>query len=409
MEEIEIMNAVGVIVEYNPFHNGHAYHVQAAKEYSGADIVIAVMSGNFLQRGEPALVSKWTRTKMALYGGVDIVIELPYFFATQKAEVFANGAVSILTKAGCQSFCFGSESGDIDSFYQTAAFLEEHQEAFDREVKREIGLGNSYPKALSLAFKNLSPKDTLIDLTQPNNILGFQYIQAVLQQKSKIQAITVSRKNANYHDEHFASSTIASATSIRKAFFTQSDGSESIQQYVPSFTSELLMDYYKRYRLLHQWENYWPYLKYRLLHISPNELQEIYEIEEGLENRFISAVIHAESFEHFMTLVKTKRYTWTRLQRACVHVLTNTKKKEMKIPNKTASYLRLLGMTTNGKQYLNKMKDHIDLPIVSKLSAFQNEEIELDIKASRIYSLGVPADRQSEFLKQEFSQPPIFI
>jgi predicted nucleotidyltransferase len=168
------MKAVGVIVEYNPFHNGHAYHLQAAKELAQADLAIAVMSGNFLQRGEPALISKWYRTRMALLNGVDIVLELPYRFATQKAETFANGAVTILDAIGCHSLCFGSESGDISSFFETVDYLDTHKERFDEKIKMNIKSGVSYPKALSLSFQSLSSPENILSLDKPNNILGFQ-------------------------------------------------------------------------------------------------------------------------------------------------------------------------------------------------------------------------------------------
>ena len=141
------MKAVGVVVEYNPFHNGHLYHLQQAKEQTGADVSIAAMSGNFLQRGEPALVSKWARTRMALEAGVDIVFELPYRFATQHAETFAEGSVSILSAAGCDTLCFGSESGDLESFHNTIVFLEENHEAFQEKIKFFTGEGHSYPKS----------------------------------------------------------------------------------------------------------------------------------------------------------------------------------------------------------------------------------------------------------------------
>ncbi|SFA75742.1 MULTISPECIES: nucleotidyltransferase [unclassified Bacillus (in: firmicutes)] len=402
------MHAVGVIVEYNPFHNGHAYHVSSAKEVSGADIVIAVMSGNFLQRGEPAMVSKWMRAKMALLGGVDLVFELPYKFATQHAEIFADGSVSLLSEVGCQSFCFGSEDGDISSFYNTISFLQEHSAAYNDEIKHKMNLGMSYPRAASEAFISLNAGPQLLDLSKPNNILGFQYVKSALQQKSSMKPITIKRKNADYHDEHFASATIASATSIRKAVFLKDSNYDQIAQYVPSTTYEQLNDYFNQYGVLHSWEMYWPLLKYRLLHSSAKELKEIYEIEEGLENRFIEACMHAETFQQFMELVKTKRYTWTRLQRACVHILTNTKKDDM-LQNEKASYLRLLGMTTNGREYLNKMKKHFSLPLVSKLSSYQHPQLDLDIKASRIYALGIPVQKQNEYLKMEYKQSPIYI
>jgi predicted nucleotidyltransferase len=405
----EQMRAVGLIVEYNPFHNGHAYHLQASKEAAEADVVIAVMSGNFLQRGEPALVSKWQRTKMALLNGVDLVFELPYGFATQKAETFANGAVSILDAVGCNSLCFGSESGDLSSFLQTIDYLELKQSRFNESIKHYIDTGVSYPKALSLAFHQLPDSEKYLDLAKPNNILGLEYIKALKHQNSNVIPLTISRKNANYHDQDFSSATIASATSIRKAIFTDSDGKSAIDQYVPEPTKQLLKEYFHNYQVFHQWENYWSYLQFRLIHSSPEELREIYEMEEGLENRLLSAAQEAGSFNEFMEQVKTKRYTWTRLQRLCVHILTNTKKEEMAFISERASYIRLLGMTTRGKEYLNKKKSHFSLPLISKLSSFKGKEINLDIKAARIYSLGIPSHLKNVVIRQEFEQPPIYI
>ncbi|PLR97398.1 nucleotidyltransferase [Bacillus sp. T33-2] len=402
------MNAVGVIVEYNPFHNGHAFHLQMAKEISGADVVIAVMSGNFLQRGEPALVSKWSRTEMSLLAGVDLVFELPYKFATQKAETFANGAVSILGASGCKFLCFGSESGDIQAFTDTAAFLEQNNDQFQSLVKKNSATGVSYPKAISLSFQALSSHKGLIDLSRPNNILGLQYVMAIRKQKSQMAAFTVTRKNADYHDEHFASESIASATSIRKAL-SETDESSLIKQFVPSSTYTLLIQYKNMLGQFHSWENYWPLLKYKLLQTSPSELREIYEIEEGLENRLCQAALEASSFNDFMERIKTKRYTWTRLQRACVHVLTNSKKHEMVSVSEKASYLRLLGMTAKGRDYLNRNKSHLALPVISKLSSYKEPDIELDVRSSKIYALGVNGPGQQLLLKQDFTHPPIFI
>ncbi|WP_462409169.1 nucleotidyltransferase [Neobacillus sp. Marseille-QA0830] len=403
------MKAVGVIVEYNPFHNGHAYHLQASRQAANADIVIAVMSGNFLQRGEPALVSKWYRTKMALQGGADLVFELPYRFAVQKAETFANGAVSLLDAAGCDFMCFGSESGELSSFHQTINYLNEQQSLFDSHIKQAMDTGFSYPKAAALSFQQLAHSGTYIDLSKPNNILGYQYIKSIMDQKSHVKPLTISRKSADYHDIEFSSATIASATSIRKAIFEDQSDSGKIQQYIPAATLELLEEYQSRYGLFHQWESYWPLLQYRLIQASPQELNDIYEAEEGLENRLRQAALVSDSFEEFMQAIKTKRYTWTRLQRLCVHILTNTKKSEIWGLQEKASYLRLLGMTGAGRNYLNKQKKHFALPLIAKLSSLTNQEVTLDIRAARTYVLGVSAHKKKVLLKQEFDQPPIMI
>lgn len=403
------MNAVGLVVEYNPFHNGHAFHLEEAKRIANADIVIAVMSGNFLQRGEPALVSKWKRTEMALLAGADIVFELPYAFATQKADTFANGAVSILEAAGCQSLCFGSEAGNIESFQQTLSFLESNKTEYDKQVKLYIKKGNSYPKALSLAFQEISSNQDLIDLSKPNNILGYQYITAAYNQQAHIQFFTVARKNANYHDLHFSSESIASATSIRKALASRNGQMDSIRKFVPNSTYESLLQYKEEFGLFHCWEHYWPYLKFRLLQTTAKELKAIYEIEEGLENRILSIAPEADSFQQFMEKLKTKRYTWTRLQRACIHILTNTTKEEMFMDKEKAEYLRLLGMTIKGKEYLNINKNTLGLPLISRISGNHSKQLMLDIRASRVYGLAAPSKCQRKLIENEFKQPPIII
>ncbi len=402
------MKAIGLVVEYNPFHNGHAYHLEAAREKAKADVVIAVMSGNFLQRGEPALVSKWYRAKMALLGGADLVFELPYQFAVQKAETFASGAVSILDAAGCESLCFGSENGNIHLFLKTFEFMEKYNHEYNESVKKFMQTGVSYPKAQSLAFEQINSSEQLIDLSKPNNILGFQYLKAIISQQSQMKALTITRKNADYHDEHFSSEQIASATSIRKALFSSQNGYRSIEAFVPPYTRELLSEYHGDFKIFHRWENYYPYLQFRLLHSEPAELREIYEVEEGIENRLITAALEADSFQEFMEKVKTKRYTWTRLQRICLHILTNSKKMQMS-SNRMPGYLRLLGMTENGKQYLNKMKPHFSLPIVSKLSAFAHEDLSLDIKAARVYACALHGDLRKKSFQMEYKQPPVYV
>jgi predicted nucleotidyltransferase len=403
------LKALGLIVEYNPFHNGHLFHIEAAKQAAMPDVVIAVMSGNFLQRGEPALVNKWYRTEMALLGGVDIVVELPYRFATQKAETFALGAVSILNTLNCESLCFGSEDGEINSFLNTRTMIERNNEQFQLYIKQYIKSGISYPTALKYAFNDLAPTDEMVNLSKPNNILGYHYLEAIDKLSSPIKAFTIKRKNAEYHDEHFASETIASATSIRKALFSNK---EDIDRFVPRSTKDLLIKYIDDFKEFHQWENYWPLLKYRILHAANSELKEIYEVEEGLENRFKNAASHSQSFQEFMQSIKTKRYTWTRLQRACLHILTNTKKADMLTQIETPSYLRLLGMTEKGRIYLNHQKKSLSLPLISKVSSFKGYgdiDLEFDLKASQLYALGLSEPYQTKLLDLDFRKPPIIL
>lgn len=402
------MNAVGVVVEYNPFHNGHAFHLEQTRAAAKADVVIAVMSGSFLQRGEPALLPKWMRAKMALLAGVDMVLELPYPFATQKADTFAYGAISILGAIGCSSVCFGSESGNIEDFLTTISFLEKNRSNYEKNIKTYMEKGFNYPTALSSAFLDLEPDENMVDLSKPNNILGFQYVKAIQTLGLSMKPLTIPRSQAGYHDEHFTSETIASATSIRKALFSDDGTIEKIISYVPETTATTLYNYKKQYGQFQQWENYWPYLKFRILQTTPSELRQIYEVEEGLENRVIKAALESSSFEEFMKRLKTKRYTWTRLQRMCVHILTNTTTVEMSERMTEPTYIRLLGMNGKGRTYLNKWKSQATLPLISKLSSHQQEDIALDIRASRIYALGAEKGKVQQLIDMDYKQPPIY-
>lgn len=398
------MKAVGLVVEYNPFHNGHQYHLHTSKNETNADVVIAVMSGSFLQRGEPALVSKWTRTEMALRGGADLVFELPYVYCTQHAEHFAYGAILLLEAAGCDTFCFGSEQGKIEPFLSLYQLMKEKKAEYDQYVVKYISEGNSYPKASSLAFYELvSDVLDLPDLTKPNNILGFQYVKAALDHSFRIKPCTIRRIHSDYHDQELPDQPIASATSIRKALMRQQD-LESTSYYLPSESFLLLRSYGE----FHDWEKYWPLLKYKIMSSSTDELEAIYEAEEGIQYRMKENVLEASSFNEFVSKVKTKRYTWTRIQRLCVHILNHVKKEQMKSAMNQNSYLRILGMTEKGRKYLNLNKKKIELPLISRISSVQHLGLELDISSAFIHSLALDFPSQKKLRKREF-QPPIFL
>ncbi|MFJ5963511.1 nucleotidyltransferase [Bacillus sp. NPDC093026] len=403
------MNAVGVVVEYNPFHNGHAYHVRQAKKQTASDVAIAVMSGSFLQRGEPAIISKWARTKMALQNGVDIVCELPYIYAVQKAETFANGAVSILDALKCDSLFFGSEDGDITVFHRTAYAWHQKKTEIDFLTKEKVKQGLSYPAAAASAFQEAVSSEKLLDLSKPNNILGFHYVKAIMERLSSIQPFTSKRVASEYHDEQLPENQkIASATSIRKAL--KEHGSfEAVTPYLPSTTLKQLQSYQSSYGLLHEQEAYFSFLKHAFHTMDTAELQEIYEIEEGIEYRMQKAIKHASSYEQYLSLLKTKRYTWTRLQRMNTHILMRVKKKAMHelLEEKEAPYIRLLGMSRKGQQYLSLVKKELDVPLVSKLSSFSHPALDLDIRAFRVFSLPICEPMQTSLTEAEFKTSPI--
>ncbi|ARV93988.1 MULTISPECIES: nucleotidyltransferase [Bacillus] len=383
--------------------------MQQTKKLTQSDIIIAVMSGPFLQRGEPALISKWYRTKMALANGVDLVVELPYVFATQKAETFANGAISILNALRVSEICFGSEDGQIENFYNTISIQKNEEETFNCLVKQFMDAGNSYAKATSDAFSHILTSEKNIDMSQPNNILGFQYMKAILSQNSSIQAQTIKRFASHYHDETFNDQHIASATSIRKQLFSEEGSFTTIEPFLPQATTSLLANYKQNYGILHNWEQYFSFFKYRLMTMSPEDLRHIYEIEEGLEHRILSKIQNSSSFYSFMEALKTKRYTWTRLQRACTHILTNTTKEDIRSANieQHAPYIRLLGMSQKGQTYLSKNKKKIELPILTHTKTFDHAALDIEKKANSVYFSIMHEPLRTQLLKQDITHHPI--
>lgn len=402
------MKACGIVVEYNPFHNGHYYHLQQSKKQTESDLIIAVMSGNFLQRGEPAIVSKWDRTRMALKGGADLIIELPYLFAVSPAPIFAQASVALLSGLGADALCFGSESGNIDSFYHTISQVEKQKVQYDEMMQQLIKSGYSFPKASSLALESLSTNGASLDSSMPNNILGLEYVKAIEQNQFKMEAHTITRIGAGFHDEEIEEGKIASATAIRKALFEQNQNNpESVKMSIPSYTHEVLMDYAKHDVPLMNWERYFPLLRYKILSSSEAEIKALYEVEEGLEHRLKSVITKAKSFHDFMAALKTKRYTWTRLQRMCLHILNNVSKELAQRSLGTGpEYIRVLGMSTMGQRYLKAAKEHARLPIISNISHATHEMAALEKRTSDIYSAGYPLSLAAQKRKEEYSTPP---
>ncbi|MBM7095883.1 nucleotidyltransferase [Bacillus sp. H-16] len=385
------MKTVGLVVEYNPFHNGHLYHLTESKRVTNADAVIAVMSGSFLQRGEPALVDKWARTKMALLGGCDIVIELPYLYAVQHASLFARGAVAALDQLKVDTVAFGSEDGSIDRFQETIRFMEQNKASYEKYLHLYLQKGFSYPRASSAAYSEIKPPAfNGVDLSAPNNILGIQYCEAVKDLESSITPYTITREKAGYHDPEPGDSAIASATSIRNRLLSEEYSLDDVRPFVPETTFDVLKEFYKTHGQWHQWNDYFPYIQHQLITKSPKELGLIYEMEEGLEYRFKKAVTKAGDFESFMDYVKTKRYTRTRLQRSLVHLLLGTTKKqagELVHPLRP-EYIRVLGMSENGRNYLNGIKKEIDVPLISNASKGDSiPALEKDIQAATVHYL----------------------
>ncbi|MDZ5711549.1 nucleotidyltransferase [Jeotgalibacillus haloalkalitolerans] len=400
------MRACGLVVEYNPFHNGHELHATQSRAVTDCDVVIAVMSGNFLQRGEPALCPKHERAEMALRSGVDIVFELPYHFAVQHATIFAEGAVKLLNAAGCDSFCFGSENGQIEPFLNQLELEKAHHDKLQQTIREQMKLGKSYPAAAAEGYRLLFNQGSGLDLSKPNNMLGYQYITAA-DKFTNMKPFTIRRTSSDYHDEALHQSYISSATSIRKKIFEE--GMHGVLQHVPESSYQIMEKYTQNHGQLMNWNHFWPFLQHMLITSSPSAIKTYYEVEEGIEYRLIDAAMTSTSYEAFMQQVKTKRYTWTRIQRMLTHLITKTQKEEIQ-QNTSPAYLRMLGMTAKGREYMNTYKKDSTLPVISNLNQQHHELCAIDIRASKAYAMGFsnPVKRK-EMLSRDFTAPPVMI
>lgn len=396
------MKACGLIVEYNPFHNGHLHHVEQAKEISGAECIIAVMSGSFLQRGEPAIIDKYHRTLAALKGGVDLVVELPYTYAVQSSHLFATGAVKTLNEMGASSICFGSESGNVARFVESYHHFSEHKDTYIEVLRKALDQGKSYPSASEEAHHEIGMTSQAIDLTQPNNILGYSYVKAIKDHQLAIQPLTIKRTKSGYHDESI-SDTIASATSIRSEILAKGHLTEKVRHTLPDSTICQLLDYYAKASLWHTWENYFPFILYRIQTMDTDELRDIHGVDEGLEFRIKKSAKHATCMQDLISATKTKRYTWTRLQRIFVHLLTNTTKQAIQpiIDEQPIPYIRLLGMNGTGQSYLSQIKNDMDVPIVSSLQQHKSTMMKIEERATHAYYSVLPSTIQQNLWKQE--------
>lgn len=401
------MKAVGIIVEYNPFHNGHAYHLLQAKQAAQADVAIAVMSGSFLQRGEPAMVDKWTRTQMALAAGVDIVIELPYVYSTASATYFAKGAIALLSAIRCDSFVFGSENGAVEPFINTYHLIKQHRDEYDAFVRSSLQTGVSFPKSLHYAYEQLTQNHPApyIDLSQPNNILGFHYIEAADQLGSAIQPLTIPRIAAGYHDDLHEGASIASATGIRK-HFAETGSLQGVKNVLPKPSYDYLCDWHERHGQFASWEAFWPLLQFTILRHPPNELTRYAEVTEGIEHALLKAAKTSETFKMFMEKIKSKRYTWTRLQRMLTHIYTGFTKEQLSSFD-LPSTIRLLGMTTKGQHYLGLRKKEFTLPLISRVAATDDKMLAIDLHAAEIYNFSVEVSGSPYKLPKDYQTPPI--
>lgn len=397
------MNVVGIIAEYNPFHQGHAYQLVKAKEVTKADFVVCCISGHFLQRGEPAIVNKWSRAKMALMGGADLVVELPTAYSCRSASYFALGGVSTLNNLGLVThLAFGSENDDLVLLNQVAELLETEPPEWKNSLKKYLQEGHSFPKARSKAclesIKELADQPDF--LNKPNNILAIAYLRALKKINSPITPVSIKRIGQGFHSLQLTK--FSSATAIRKKIHQNILSNkiltilDDVSEFLPQSTVEILKEEIVNQRGPISLDHFTLAIFLLLRRTKHKNIADLVDINEGLENRIIDAVKKAGNIEELIQNIKTKRYTHTKISRLLTHLLIDyTKKRETDMEISTGSkYIRVLGLTKKGAELLSLTKKKAQVPIVTRLAPAKRElseagklMLEFDVLATDIYSL----------------------
>ncbi len=421
------MKVNGIIAEYNPFHNGHKYHLETSLGSTGADYTIIAMSGNFMQRGTPGMIHKYARAEMALKNGADLVLEIPSFYACASAEYYAHGAVSLLDQLGVvDHLCFGSECGDVAVLTQIAEILAKEPAAFRKHLTTCLKQGHSYPTARSLALAGYleehcaSPKEHCA--TTPNNILGIEYIKALLARNSNIKPVTISRVGAQYHDQTL-STGYPSATAIRHAIYTQYNRNKTalgslatLTDQLPDCVLDILQNAYKTLQPI-QMDDFSQILLYKLLCQAPYGYEKYLDISNDLSDKISKNLFRFQNYSDFCDLLKSKDTTYTRLSRCLMHILLDIQTEDMERYKAMdyVPYARVLGLRKDAAPLLSAIKEHASIPLITKLADAENilgkdalEMLRRDIQISHIYN-GVEATKCGTDIRNEYRTPIIVI
>lgn len=372
---------IGIIGEYNPIHLGHIYQINKIKKTYPNSLIILITNTAFTERGDVSILNKWDKTKISLENNIDLVVELPFPYATQSADIFANGALKILNYLKINILVFGSESNEIDKLSNIAK-TQLTNKKYQEKVKDYLKTGINYPTALSKALKDILG----YTISEPNDLLGISYIKEIIKNNYPIIPITIKRIGSYYETE--TTTNIASASLIRKKI----QENQSISQYIPNNTEKYL---YKNLTL----ENYFPYLKYKI--ISEEDLSIYQTVDEGIENRLKKEIINTNSWQELIEKVKTKRYTYNKINRMLVHILTSFTKEEAK--KIKIDYIKILGFNTSGRNYLNQLKKEIKIPIITSYQKKFSQTLDLEHRASSIYYIPI----NQKLILNEYNKKPI--
>lgn len=392
---------LGIIGEYNPFHNGHLYHIAKSKEETGAQYVVCVISGNFVQRGDTSIINKWAKAKMALEGGADLVIELPTIYSISSAENFAEGAIKILNSLKIvDTISFGMEANDVSILNNIANVLYAEPKEYTTMLAHELQKGNSFPKAREnalLMYLNDIKKYANV-LSGSNNILGIEYLKALKRTKSNITPVGIKREKVLYKDQYMVDE-FASATAIRRMLMTRQF--DDVRKSIPKTSYKILGEELKQGHYVLDLFKFEKEILYQLRKMTVEEIKKLPDVSEGLENSIKNAADSCNSLNELINIVKSKRFTQTRIMRILLYALLEIDKKQMETSRKIIPYTRFLGMNEKGKQLISEItKANPKINIVTSVKKYMDdnnnknlkEMLQKDIFATNVYTLGYEKD-----------------
>jgi len=376
------MRVVGIVCEYNPMHLGHLYQIQEIKKKYPDSIIVIVCSSCFTQRGDICVINKWDKAKIALNHGVDLVVELPFVYATQSADIFAKGAITLLNHLGIDTLVFGSESDDISKFKKVVE-TQLYNKDYDNLVKSHLDTGINYPTAMSLALKDILG----YTVSEPNDILAISYIKEIIRNNYDIDVVSIKRTNS-YHSDNISDNNIINASLIRKI---HRDG-EDVSKYLVNNCYSYL---YKDVSI----ENSFPYLKYQIIN---QDISKFQTVDEGIDNKLKKEITNCNGYEDIIFKIKSKRYTYNKISRMLLHILTNFTKEEAN--NIDIDYIRLLGFSKEGQKHLNFIKKKLNIPIITSYKKNISRILDIEYRITCIYGMLV---NDNNISKQEFYHKPV--
>lgn len=376
------MEIIGIVAEYNPFHNGHLYQIQKIKEKYPDSILVAVVSSTFTQRGTVSILNKWTKTKIALDNHIDIVIELPFVYATQSSDIFAKGAVALLNKLKVTRIIFGTERDNLNEL-SLSADIQLNNKEYHKLVKLYLSKGLNYPTATNKALEDLTGQV----VTTPNDLLALSYIKEIKSNNYQIKYENIKR-TSSYHGTEI-NNNITSASNIRKLYQENKD----IENLIPYSKEQL-------YKV--DMNKFLPLLKYQIF-LNQDNLNKYQTVDEGIEGRIIKYITKSSTYEELINNIKTKRYTYNKISRMLLHILISFTKEEAQ--NINIDYIRLLGFSPNGKHYLNKIKKELDVPLITGYKKNISKVLDIELRTTKIYTLIIG----NELLLEEYRNKPIIV